>query len=96
MENEQPKNEPEAQATDEGEQRIALEEQLVARLREWFGRNASRLASAATGTGPDVAALTVRLKMPSGDEDGTLYLYADVEETAYGEAEGRVPGLSLR
>jgi len=74
--------------TDE-EEPEPLEEQLVARLREWFKRTAPLTKEWRT---PQI---TFRLDEPQGDDDGALYLDASVEETAHEALEGRVPGERL-
>jgi hypothetical protein len=67
-----------------------LEEQLVARLREWFKRSAP--LTQANWKEPSI---TFVLRHPQGDDDGTLVLEAVVEEKSLDDLEGRVPGERL-
>lgn len=64
-----------------------LEEQLVARLREWFQRSAPKTKAFA------VPEITFRIGEAGADEDGTLCLRAHTEEKTYlDDIDGRVPG----
>lgn len=66
-----------------------IEQRIVARVRDWF----KRMAPLAEEETPE---LTIRLKDSARDDDGTLYLYADIDETRFDRCEGRVPGEKLR
>jgi hypothetical protein len=70
-----------------------LEQKLVEHVRGWLARNAKVVRDRG-----DVASLTLRLREPGWDDDGTLVLTWSYEETVNGPAcdedgEGRVPGL---
>lgn len=68
-----------------------LEEKLVERVREWFRRSASDLADGAT----EVGELTIHLRNPCGDDDGTLYLECDLVEKSATSLEGRANGIDF-
>jgi len=74
------------------DERLALEEQLVARLRAWFKREAPRILDEHFD-----ARFAVTINFPQGDDDGTLFLDARIEETnVHEELSGRVPGVKFR
>lgn len=73
------------------EQETPLEEQLVAKLREWFRRSAPKTRDYA------VPEITFRLDEACADDDGTLCLQARTEEKTYhDDVNGPVPGEKLR
>lgn len=63
---------------------------LTGIVRRWVTREALRLRDGQT----DVAVITIRLSQPQGEDDGSLYLDCDVDETTTtSRACGSLPGI---
>lgn len=72
---------------------LPLEEQIVARVRDWFKRAVPR----ANDWRNRVETIEIGLHNPGGTDDGTLYLEASVDETSTPHnLEGPVPGVRFR
>lgn len=65
-----------------------LEDQIIARVLVWFSKVSKE-------RDPQGKTITIGLGFRQSDEDGTLWLEAEVEEHIHENLEGRVPGEKL-